>query len=532
ILFIGLKLYYHPHVEAKDTQPFRSDRFGLTLDYPAEWLVSENLGLLDFINPAHVSDTIEGPMMATVSIKMYDNRDRLSLDEAARRLFQQTVSSSTIEEPLHIGSLHVTNPAIDQAVVIRGIPSASSDYFTLISVNDKLYLLSLNLGDIAEVAGQQNAYNRTLFEMIESMSFHPASWEGYPLEEPVSIAASRIAHEFVYPLGNPDKTSWRVLQAFDNFFDNPRYNSYHAAEDWSNPSGATAGEPVYAVAEGVVRYANFANYPGDVVIIEHLLPDGKVWFSMYGHMGNHDVNQGDVVTRGQRIGTIYYWPDNSHLHFEIRHFYMEDEINGENSALSRHRNYPPGPGYWPVGTFRDTEERPPDRGWIEPRSFIVDHKRPEPITTTAMVGQVRLQGLNNYSGTLVMLHDQPCDTLDDIVLTTNLITSTGVISNGAGFFELLPPSDMTVNCVRVLKKNFLYGQIDTPANGDLGTITLLNGDLNGDNVINIFDLALISTYYKTDETAYDLNNDGLVNLLDVVLVASNYQQEGPIQIWE
>ncbi|MDM8526697.1 peptidoglycan DD-metalloendopeptidase family protein [Anaerolineales bacterium HSG24] len=531
IMISILKLRYLPDASAQTHHEFSSDRFGLTLDYPATWQVSENLGLLDFINPAHVSNTIEGPMMATISIKMFDNREQLSLDEAAQVLYQQAASVSTRPNQLAVESLSLTNPNIDQAVVVRGIPSANSDYFTLIGLNDKLYLLSLNLGDFAEVEAQQTAYNKTLLEMIESLRYHPANWGGYPLDEPVSIAATRIAHEFVYPLGDPLKTSWRLLRGFDHFFDDPRYNSYHAAEDWSNPNG-TAGEPVYAVADGVVRYATFANYPGDVVIVEHLLPDERIWFSMYGHLGSHEVNQGDAVARGQRIGTIYDWPDNSHLHFEIRQFFIEDEINGENSALSRHRHYPPGPGYWPVGTFRDSDERPPDRGWVEPRAFIIDHKRPEPITTTAMVGQVRLQGLNSYSGTLVSLYDQPCAELDDLVLTTNLITSTGIISNRAGFFELLPPPDMTVGCVRVLKKNFLHGEINAPPNGDLGTITLLNGDLNGDNIINIFDLALISTYYKTEEITCDLNSDGLVNLLDVVLVAGNYQKSGPIQVWE
>ena len=72
---------------------------------------------------------------------------------------------------------------------------------------------------------------------------------------------------------------------------------------------------------------------------------------------------------------------------------------------------------------------------------------------------------------------------------------------------------------------------DTSTNS-VGTITLLAGDLNGDDVINIFDLAIIANALDTSDPKADLNGDGVVNILDVALIASNFGQQGPRTDWK
>ena len=72
---------------------------------------------------------------------------------------------------------------------------------------------------------------------------------------------------------------------------------------------------------------------------------------------------------------------------------------------------------------------------------------------------------------------------------------------------------------------------DASANS-VGTITLLAGDLNGDDVINVFDLAIIASALDTSDPKADLNGDGIVNILDVALIASNFGQQGPRTDWK
>jgi hypothetical protein len=65
---------------------------------------------------------------------------------------------------------------------------------------------------------------------------------------------------------------------------------------------------------------------------------------------------------------------------------------------------------------------------------------------------------------------------------------------------------------------------------NLGRITLLAGEVTGDEVINILDLAFIANDYGRQNIRADLNNDGVVNILDLTLAAANYGQQGPRRV--
>lgn len=67
---------------------------------------------------------------------------------------------------------------------------------------------------------------------------------------------------------------------------------------------------------------------------------------------------------------------------------------------------------------------------------------------------------------------------------------------------------------------------------NLGTITLLAGDVNEDNIINILDLSFIAQRYRSADPVADLNGNGTVDLLDLVLAANNYNQAGPLTNWQ
>jgi len=66
----------------------------------------------------------------------------------------------------------------------------------------------------------------------------------------------------------------------------------------------------------------------------------------------------------------------------------------------------------------------------------------------------------------------------------------------------------------------------------LPTISLLAGDIDGNDVIDQFDALTIGINYNgTAPTAADLNNDGVINVLDLEILALNYRQTGP-QVWQ
>lgn len=162
----------------------------------------------------------------------------------------------------------------------------------------------------------------------------------------------------------------------------------HTGEDWYRDdylTANTAGAPVYAVADGVVeRHDPGISYPGNVVLIRHHLPDGRNIFSMYGHVANVRVAQGQSVTRGQQIATVFNqgyvgrtpnrhptW--DSHLHFEMR--WIRDAGNIYVPGTNAYNyNYPsctylyPGRGYTYI--VHPDNYPYPGQGYVDPSDFI------------------------------------------------------------------------------------------------------------------------------------------------------------------
>lgn len=63
----------------------------------------------------------------------------------------------------------------------------------------------------------------------------------------------------------------------------------------------------------------------------------------------------------------------------------------------------------------------------------------------------------------------------------------------------------------------------------LQSITLLAGDIDGNDVIDQYDALTIGMNYNlADPDAADLNNDGTINVLDLEMLAANYRQSGAL----
>ena len=109
---------------------------------------------------------------------------------------------------------------------------------------------------------------------------------------------------FIWPLQG------RIIEAFGGSKRGERNDGINIATQ--------DGTPIHAAASGTVTYAgNELKGYGNLVLIRH--SDGYV--TAYAHAGSIRVNRGDVVERGQIIGTAGETGDvdRPQLHFEIRH---------------------------------------------------------------------------------------------------------------------------------------------------------------------------------------------------------------------
>jgi len=164
----------------------------------------------------------------------------------------------------------------------------------------------------------------------------PLRWFFFEVVRTVdSIRGRRVTHELNGGYGLPAKE---------------RIEGEHLLHLGADVGWFRVGEPVYAVAAGVVRVSDGpglnaderesdsedragrrSSSPrpkmqwGNVVTIEHRLPGGDYFTTVYGHLGSDRlVKAGDVVEAGQPIGTIgrkharINGGFDPHLHFAVR----------------------------------------------------------------------------------------------------------------------------------------------------------------------------------------------------------------------
>jgi hypothetical protein len=134
------------------------------------------------------------------------------------------------------------------------------------------------------------------------------------------------------------------------------------------------------------------------------------------------------------------------------------------------------------------------------------------------IGTIALEGRSDHSGVIVG------NATGQIVQTE--ADGYFAISGGDSLsFEL--PGYLSAEAD--LRENLAAGQADDEP-VDLGTVNMQAGDVNGDDRVDVLDLALIAQRYLTADPLADLNADGRVNILDLALVGGNYQQQGPLTV--
>ena len=144
-------------------------------------------------------------------------------------------------------------------------------------------------------------------------------WEPSDLVGPV--ANVRLADGFDFPVGKPDAAGYHKSRGMSP--------NGHLGDDWNGDGmgNSDLGDPVYSIGAGVVVLADNMHMGwGNVVMVRHCFrepSDGNavhVVDSLYGHVDQMLVREGQFVARGQQIATIGtgFGLYEAHLHFEVR----------------------------------------------------------------------------------------------------------------------------------------------------------------------------------------------------------------------
>ncbi len=129
----------------------------------------------------------------------------------------------------------------------------------------------------------------------------------------------QLADGFDFPVGKPNADGYYKFRGMTP--------NGHLGDDWNGKGGGDSdlGDPIYSTARGVVVFSEDVRVGwGNCVIVRHAFRDksGKISMvdSLYAHLLARTVKVGQVVEKGQLVGTMggnngmYY----VHLHFEIR----------------------------------------------------------------------------------------------------------------------------------------------------------------------------------------------------------------------
>lgn len=143
---------------------------------------------------------------------------------------------------------------------------------------------------------------------------------GLVLLTPHQMALIPLADGFQSPCGTAKGGFVYDAQPFNTL--NQQRGGHHTGSDINGIGGEDTdlGLPVHAAARGLVVYCGEPSPAwGNVVVLAHRMPgESRIIQTLYAHLDKSIVRQGQLVGRGETIGTIGTAHGNykAHLHFE------------------------------------------------------------------------------------------------------------------------------------------------------------------------------------------------------------------------
>lgn len=194
-------------------------------------------------------------------------------------------------------------------------------------------------------------------------------------------------------------------------------DGFHVGENWVGQPLS----PAQAMGNGTVVFAGYsAEFGANLVVIEHIMPDGTTVTSYSGNLDTVDVSVGDQVAIGQAIGTIetlgsfenFYDPPHLHLAIYI----------GEDAPV-----IPPD--------YLDAPDGTPTTGFVDPSDFIAANP------PTNVLPDLAISGLQVNDD---IWHDA------DSIQTSWTVDNNGLVETGEFTTRLYLSTDTTITTDDIL----------------------------------------------------------------------------------
>jgi hypothetical protein len=144
--------------------------------------------------------------------------------------------------------------------------------------------------------------------------------------------------------------------------------------------------------------------------------------------------------------------------------------------------------------------------------------------TVPVRGRVLIQGYaGSYNGRTVEVVLRPVGGGSPLATASGTLNATRDFE--VSFFNYLGYYDLAIRAQGTLLKRVPNARMRYPGVSGLN-LTLIPGDVNGDNVIDDADLLQILFAFGTNNPSVDLNGDGVVDDADLLLVLFNFGLQG------
>jgi murein DD-endopeptidase MepM/ murein hydrolase activator NlpD len=178
------------------------------------------------------------------------------------------------------------------------------------SVQNKAKASEVAVNQLNASINNLNSQQKSLEDQRKATAVELASLEAALLRQFGGGGTVCSARGYAWPV-----QGGRITQGF-GMTSFARTGAYGGAGHNGIDIGAPTGTPVYATSSGTVVSVGFNNNSyGKWIVIRHT--DG--YFSLYGHLSQQRVSNGQIVNRGDRIGDIGAtgFATGPHLHFTI-----------------------------------------------------------------------------------------------------------------------------------------------------------------------------------------------------------------------